>query len=120
MNTVKGITRRSLLAASLPAFAQPAPKPNIVLFLSDDHGYFDSPVYGSKAVRTPNMESMANAGRVFTGAFTGSPTCVPSRSILMSGLLPARNGALPNHSGLTPGVRTRPKSYTMSWPTRTS
>jgi arylsulfatase A-like enzyme len=108
VNTVKGITRRSLLAASLPAFAQPAPKPNIVLFLSDDHGYFDSPVYGSKAVRTPNMESMANTGRVFTGAFTGSPTCVPSRSILMSGLLPARNGALPNHSGLTPGIRTLP------------
>lgn len=90
------------------ALAQGTQKPNLVLFLSDDHGYLDSPVYGSRAVRTPNMESMAKAGKVFTGVFTGSPTCVPSRSILMSGLLPARNGALPNHSGLAPGIRTLP------------
>jgi arylsulfatase A-like enzyme len=97
-----------LLAGSIPAIAQTAEKPDIVLFLSDDHGYFDSPVYGGRTVRTPNMESMAKAGKVFTGVFTGSPTCVPSRSILMSGLLPARNGALPNHSGLSPGIRTLP------------
>lgn len=103
------ITRRSLLAGSVPAlFAQGAKKPNIVLFLSDDHGYFDSPVYGNKVVRTPNLEAMAKGGLVLTGVFTGSPTCVPSRSILMSGLLPARNGALPNHSGLAPGIRTLP------------
>jgi N-sulfoglucosamine sulfohydrolase len=108
VNRGAGITRRTLLAGGIPSLARAAEKPNLVLFLSDDHGYFDSPVYGSKAVRTPNMESMANAGKVFTGVFTGSPTCVPSRSILMSGLLPARNGALPNHSGLTPGIRTLP------------
>jgi arylsulfatase A-like enzyme len=92
----------------MPAFVQAAQKPNVVLFLADDHGYFDSPVYGSKVVRTPNMESMAAAGKVCTGVFSGSPTCVPSRSILMSGLLPARNGALPNHSGLSPGIPTLP------------
>jgi N-sulfoglucosamine sulfohydrolase len=92
----------------MPALAQGMRKPNLVLFLSDDHGYFDSPVFGNRAVRTPNMESMAKAGKVFTGVFTGSPTCVPSRSILMSGLMPARNGALPNHSGLAPGVPTLP------------
>jgi len=108
VNTVTGITRRSLLSGSICAFAQPAQRPDIVLFLSDDHGYFDSPVYGGRSVRTPNMESMAKDGKVFTGVFTGSPTCVPSRSILMSGLLPARNGALPNHSGLAPGIRTLP------------
>lgn len=84
-------------------------RPNIVFFLSDDHGYFDSPIYGSKAVRTPALEKLAAEGMVFTGVFTGSPTCVPSRSIIMSGLMPARNGALPNHSGLAPGVKTMPE-----------
>lgn len=104
-------TRRSFLGAApgaLLAFQTRPARPNLVLFLSDDHGYFDSPVYGSKVVRTPHMQALAKDGMVFTHAFTGSPTCVPSRSILMSGLMPARNGALPNHSGLTPGVRTLP------------
>ncbi len=103
------ISRRLFAAATAAgAFAQRVDRPNLVLFLSDDHGYFDSSVYGSKAVRTPNMEALARDGTVFTGVFTGSPTCVPSRSILMSGLLPARNGALPNHSGLSAGIRTLP------------
>ena len=97
--------RREFLASAAAALQS---KPNFVLFLSDDHGYFDSPVYGAKVVRTPNMERLARAGTVFENVFTGSPTCVPSRSILMSGLMPARNGALPNHSGLTPGIKTLP------------
>lgn len=111
------ITRRSLLgsmgmsastaASALPARAS-ASRPNLVLFVSDDHGYFDSPVYGSNEVQAPNIQALARDGMTFRGVFTGSPTCVPSRAVLMSGLLPARNGALPNHSGLTPGIRTLP------------
>lgn len=106
------IARRSLLAGAFasPLLAAPAKQaqPNLVLFLSDDHGYFDSPVYGARDVRTPAMEQLARDGMAFDAMFAGSPTCVPSRAVIMSGLLPARNGALPNHSGLAPGVRTLP------------
>lgn len=98
------MTRRTFLAGSLLAPA----RPNLVLFIADDHGYFDSPLYGDAGVRTPNLVRFAADGMTFTGVFTGSPTCVPSRSVLMSGLLPARNGALPNHSGLSPNIRTLP------------
>jgi arylsulfatase A-like enzyme len=106
---MSNLTRRSFLAANASALlAQTGTKPNIVFFLSDDHGFFDSLVYGSKVVRTPHMQVLAKAGMTFTSVFTGSPTCVPSRSIIMSGLMPARNGALPNHSGLSPGVKTLP------------
>lgn len=101
------LSRRTFLAASgAPLVAAPARKPHIVLFLSDDHGYFDSQPYGSKAVRTPNMVRLAAAGMTFTHAFTASPTCVPSRSVLSTGLLPARNGAERNHTGVGPGIRT--------------
>lgn len=96
------------LAGTLAAHAQRASRPNLVLFLADDHGYWDSPVYGAKDVRTPNLEALAHEGMVFENAFTASPTCVPSRAVLMSGMYPARNGAMPNHSGLTPGVPTMP------------
>ena len=102
-------SRRTFLHTSLPLLASaPIARPNIVLFLSDDHGYLDSSVYGAKDVRTPAMASMAAAGMTFTHAFAASPTCVPSRSAIATGLLPARNGAERNHSGVAPGITTLP------------
>src|SRR5262249_10903537 len=73
-------------------------RPNIVVFLTDDHTLLDSTVYGSKEVRTPNMERLAAAGLTFDRAFVASPSCAPSRAALLTGLMPARNGAEPNHS----------------------
>lgn len=104
------LARRSFLqgAAGFPALKAQSRRPDIVLFLSDDHGYFDSSVYGSKDIRTPNMARLAADGMTFTHTFTASPTCVPSRSVLATGLLPARNGAERNHTGVGPGIRTLP------------
>jgi arylsulfatase A-like enzyme len=48
------------------------------------------------------MDRLAAAGTVFTNTFGGSPTGVPSRAILTSGLMPARKGAEPNHSQMKP------------------
>jgi N-sulfoglucosamine sulfohydrolase len=76
----------------------PGNKPNIVCFIADDHGVLDSEVYGNEQVRTPNMRRLANAGLTFTHAFVASPSCAPSRAALLTGLMPARNGAEANHS----------------------
>src|SRR5262245_45662953 len=77
---------------------KPLAKPNLVVFLSDDHGYLDSSVYGAADVRTPNMARLAKAGVTFTHMFVASPSCAPSRAALLTGLMPARNGAEANHS----------------------
>ena len=42
--------------------AAAATKPDIVVFLADDHGFRDSEVYGAKDIRTPNMARLAKAG----------------------------------------------------------
>ncbi len=106
------ISRRDLLtlpAAGAFAAAQPdEPRPHLVLFISDDHGCLDSPVYGSRVVRAPNMQALAADGIVMSGAFCGTPTCVPSRAVMMSGLHSARNGAEANHSQMRPSVKTLP------------
>lgn len=102
------LSRRAFLLATASAAYAATSKPNIVLFLSDDHSHFDSPVYGNKSVRTPNMVRLAADGMTFTHAFTTSPTCVPSRSVISTGLMPARNGAERNHSGVGPGIKTLP------------
>ena len=82
-------------------FAAP---PHLVVFLADDLGVLDTTVYGSKDVRTPNLERLAAMGMTFDNAFTVSPSCAPSRAALLTGLMPARNGAEANHTYPKPGV----------------
>lgn len=88
-----------LLLLLLTALAvQAAGKPNIVVFLSDDHTCRDSSLYGSTEIKTPHMERLARNGMTFDQAFVNSPACAPARAALLTGLYPARNGAEPNHS----------------------
>ena len=75
-----------------------AAKPHLVIFLTDDHSLLDSTVYGAKDVKTPHMSRVAAAGLVFDRAFVASPSCAPSRAALLTGLMPARNGAEANHA----------------------
>lgn len=95
----------------LPAFsvlAEQAKLPNIVVFIADDHSQLDSQAYGSGEVRTPNMAALAAGGLKFTHAFVASPSCGPSRTAMLTGLWPARNGAEPNHRPKNPGVPSLP------------
>lgn len=83
-------------------------KPNIIVFLSDDHGWEYAGCYGNRQVRTPNLDRLAAEGMRFTHVFAGSPTCTPSRSVLYTGLMPMRNGAAGNHSRARPGTKSLP------------
>ncbi len=106
--------RALLLFVTLGALGAPAlraataPRPNIVVFISDDHSLLDSAPYGATDIRTPNLTRLAAEGVKFTHAFTASPSCGPSRTALLTGLWPARNGAEPNHKPKNPGVASLP------------
>lgn len=97
-----------LLGGALYAAETTNPRPNIVVFISDDHGMLDSEPYGSADIRTPNMARLAAQGMKFTHAFTASPACGPSRTAMLTGLWPARNGAEPNHMPKRAGVNSLP------------
>ncbi len=85
-----------------------APRPNIVLFVSDDHGWADSGVYGDEDVQTRNIDRLARQGMRFTHAFAASPLCSPSRCVLGTGLMPFRNGAHKFGTPIKPGLKTMP------------
>jgi len=85
-----------------------ADRPNIILFITDDHGWQDAGCYGNDMVRTPNLDRLARESLRFTHAFAGSPTCSPSRSVMYTGLMPLRNGAHPNHAVVKKGIKTLP------------
>ncbi|WP_215224003.1 sulfatase family protein [Echinicola shivajiensis] len=79
-------------------------KPNMIVYLSDDLGYLDVSVYGAEVVKTPTLEKLSEEGMTFSNAFVASPSCAPSRAALLTGLMPARNGAETNHSFPTKGI----------------
>ena len=90
--------------------AAPPAQPSLVVFLSDDHGLLDSTPYGATDVRTPNMQRLAAEGMLLTRAFIASPACAPSRTAMLTGLMPARNGAEANHTFKREGIGSLPEN----------
>ncbi len=60
-----------------------APRPNILLILSDDHSVPHVGCYGNENMRrfniTPNLDRFATQGMRFGRAYTAAPQCAPSR-----------------------------------------
>ncbi|MBT8078252.1 MAG: arylsulfatase [Gammaproteobacteria bacterium] len=73
------------LAAAKGSLAQgsPSDRPNILLIVADDLGYADLGVFGSD-IETPNIDSLATEGILFT-QFHTAPMCAPTRAMLLSG-----------------------------------
>src|SRR6201997_1308666 len=80
--------------ASLPASAQPAQKPNIILIVSDDTGYGDLGPYGGgegRGMPTPSIDRLAGEGMTFF-SFYAQPSCTPGRAAMQTGRIPNRSG----------------------------
>lgn len=60
-------------------------KPNIILFVSDDHGLDAIGAYGNPVIKTPNLDKLASEGTKFTNAYCTSASCAASRSVILSG-----------------------------------
>jgi len=93
-----------LLLFSVVIGSKAQQKPNIIIYLADDLGWKDVGFNGAKVVKTPNLDAFAQRGMVFDNAFIASPACAPSRAALLTGLMPARNGAENNHTYPKPGI----------------
>ena len=85
-----------LLFLCCPVFAiakdaQPS-HPNFVVFLADDLGWGDLACYGHPKIQTPNLDRFASEGVRFTQAYSACGVCSPSRSSILTGRTPYRNG----------------------------
>ncbi len=78
-------------AKALPTAA--AKKPNIVVIMGDDVGWFNIGAYhrGMMAGKTPNLDKMAAQGMLFTDYYA-EPSCTAGRANFITGQLPIRTG----------------------------
>jgi len=66
--------------------------PNIIIIFTDDQGYGDLGCYGAEGFETPNIDSMANEGMLFTDFYVSQAVCSASRASLMTGSYAERVG----------------------------
>lgn len=66
-------------------------QPNILLFLTDDHGAWALGARNAE-VQSPVLDSLADQGAYFRNAFTPCPVCSPARACLMTGRTPSQVG----------------------------
>ncbi len=66
-------------------------KPNVVLVMTDDQGYFDLACHGNPDIHTPNIDKLFSESVRLTD-FHVSPTCSPTRAALMTGRYNNRTG----------------------------
>ncbi|MFT5299846.1 MAG: arylsulfatase A [Mariniblastus sp.] len=66
------------------------PKPNFIIIFTDDQGYNDLSCFGSKKIKTPNIDQLATEGRRFTSFYVPCSVCSPSRAALLTGCYPKR------------------------------
>ncbi|GAB2662227.1 hypothetical protein GCM10027169_26050 [Gordonia jinhuaensis] len=106
-----GVTRREALVATAMAAlgasvaassvaaggasAAPRPRPNILVFVSEDCGAQHLGCYGGVA-HTPTIDRFARTGIRWENAFSAAPVCAPSRYAMITGVVPERS-APANH-----------------------
>lgn len=104
MSGHEGWTRRefgtaTLAAATLAATggtvvaAAAVERPNILVFIADDAGARHFGCYGNRAIRTPNIDRLANEGIAADNAMLTTSQCSPSRISILTGKYPHATGA---------------------------
>ncbi|NIX77339.1 arylsulfatase [Microvirga sp. c23x22] len=83
----------AMMVASPQATAQQPKKPNILVIMGDDVGWFNVGAYhrGIMAGKTPNLDKLASDGMLFTDYYAEA-SCTAGRANFITGELPIRTG----------------------------
>ncbi|WP_238402934.1 arylsulfatase [Paenibacillus mesophilus] len=74
-------------------------KPNILLVMTDQHRRDALGCYGNKIVETPHLDWLAAEGTIFSHAYSCTPSCIPARASLLTGMDPWNTGILGSGRG---------------------
>jgi uncharacterized sulfatase len=85
-----------VFTASMAARSAAPNRPNIVLIISDDHGWEDYGFMQHPVVRTPNLDTLASEGLLFTRGYAPTGLCRPSLATMSTGRYPHQHGVTGN------------------------
>ncbi len=71
-------------------------RPDILIFLSDQHNAMFTGYAGHDLVETPNLDRIAAEGTVFSNTYTSCPLCVPARTSFLTGQLASKTNIFTN------------------------
>ncbi len=74
--------------------ARSSSKPNILFLMSDQHRGDCLGADGNRAIYTPSLDALAREGARFSNAYCSTPSCIPARASLLTGLSPWNHGLL--------------------------
>ena len=86
------------------AVQQGAPRPNLLLVMTDDQGVADAGFMGSQVARTPRLDELAREGVVLETFYAAAPVCSPTRASVLTGLHPVRLGITGANTGHLPAT----------------
>lgn len=97
-------------------------KPNIVLVMADDMGYWAMGCAGNREIRTPNLDQLAAEGMYFPDFFCTSPVCSPARASVLCGRMPSAHGIQDwiarghiSYGEVAPGLKEKHGDPDASW-----
>jgi len=100
------------------AYAQAAPKMNVIVLMVDDMGWKDVGFNGNDFVETPNIDKLAARGLIFSKGYASGSLCSPSRAAFQTGKTPATLGinvpVTQAGKGNTPGEYPKENNAKMS------
>ncbi|WP_106766650.1 arylsulfatase [Paenibacillus faecalis] len=79
-----------------------AQRPNILMIMTDQQRWDTLGCYGNEVIETVNLDALAADGTVFEHAYSPSPSCVPARASLLTGMDPWHTGILGMGAGQGP------------------
>lgn len=85
---------------------------NVVLICADQWRGDCLSVAGHPVVKTPYLDGLAESGSRFTNAYSATPTCVPARMSLITGLAARNHGRVGYQDGVSFNVKkTLPREF---------
>lgn len=90
------LTPLLIAAACCLAAADGVRAPNVLLIIGDDQGWMDFGFMGSRNVRTPHLDRLADESATYVNGYVPTSLCSPSLATMLTGLYPHQHGVFAN------------------------
>jgi len=90
MKLISSLAKLSILFCLGVTSCVSTEKPNIILIMTDDQGWYDAGFNGNEELKTPHLDQLASQGIILDRFYSASAVCSPTRASVITGRNPLR------------------------------